>query len=111
MRSRRETLLSLAALTALIISAHASVAYAHALLERSEPAAGTVAPADTAPTQVSLWFSEPVSVEFNSFTILDADNRRVDNFDARVASSDPTRVSSRPQSQRRHEHIPTARRA
>src|ERR1051326_3062660 len=92
MRGVHQALLGIAALIALVATGQASVAYAHALLERSEPTPGSVAAADKTPTQVTLWFSEPVSVAFNSITVLDADNRRVDNVGARVSARDPTRV-------------------
>src|SRR5437763_14950841 len=87
----RQCLLVAAVVALSLTSAGSAVVHAHALLERSEPAAGTVAAADTPPDQISLWFSEPISVTFNGISVLDADNRRVDGLDANVSPIDPTR--------------------
>jgi copper transport protein len=65
-------------------------AAAHALLARSEPAAGVALSA--APSVVRLWFSEPVQVSPSRVAVLDSDNRRVDRLDAHVSDSDPREV-------------------
>lgn len=65
---------------------------AHALLERSEPAAGVVLAVDQAPRSVSLWFTDPVEVSSNAIAILNGDNRRVDRLNARVSAAEPSRV-------------------
>src|SRR5438876_10803163 len=66
-------------------------AQAHALLERSVPAAGTVVPADQPPGGVSLWFSEPVEVAFNGVAV-SSSSGRVDRLNARIAADDPRHV-------------------
>jgi copper transport protein len=90
--ARYRGLFGAAVLAVMVMSAGAEVAQAHALLERSEPGAGTVVGTDSPLRQVSLWFSEPVSVAFNAISVLDADDRRVDGIDAHASSTDPTRV-------------------
>src|ERR1051326_2211355 len=84
--------LAVSVFAAVLMAAVVQTAYAHALLERSEPGAGTVVGADSPPRQISLWFSEPVDVTSNAISVLDADNRRVNSLDARVSSTDPGRV-------------------
>ena len=69
---------------------HASSA--HALLDRSEPAAGAAFAADRAPKRLSLWFTEPVEARFNAVAVLDGNNRRVDHLNAHTAAADPSRV-------------------
>src|SRR6266571_9464029 len=77
-----------------LISVGAQGAYAHSLLERSEPAAGSVLSADSQPGHVSLWFSEPVNVAFNAISVLDVDNRRVDGLDPHMSPTDTTRIDA-----------------
>jgi copper transport protein len=86
--------LGCAALFALVLSAfglQADRTDAHALLERSAPAAGTVIPTDQAPGNVSLWFSEPVEVAFNALAV-SSNSGRVDRLDARIEADDPKHV-------------------
>src|SRR5205823_1602365 len=66
------------AVFALVFSAfgrQANPAEAHALLERSDPGAGTVVTSDQPLTHVSLWFSEPVEVAFNGVEVTDSSHR------------------------------------
>lgn len=67
-------LLFLAAVAALLVGA--GPAAAHAALTGSDPAQGTVV--DTAPTQVSLTFSEKVATTDGSLRVLDPKGKRVD---------------------------------
>jgi methionine-rich copper-binding protein CopC len=68
-------------------------AEAHALLLRSEPAAGVVSPADQPPRAVVLSFSEPVDIAaLSGVSVLDGEGRRVDHLDAHLASDDPRQV-------------------
>ncbi|MET9112828.1 copper resistance protein CopC [Streptomyces longwoodensis] len=73
-RARTLVLLLLAALAALLLGA--GPAAAHAALTGSDPAQGTVV--DTAPTQVSLTFSEKVATTDGSLRVLDPKGKRVD---------------------------------
>ncbi|MEU3546116.1 copper resistance CopC/CopD family protein [Streptomyces longwoodensis] len=73
-RARTLVLLFLAAVAALLVGA--GPAAAHAALTGSDPAQGTVV--DTAPTQVSLTFSEKVATTDGSLRVLDPKGKRVD---------------------------------
>ncbi|MEZ7155975.1 copper resistance protein CopC [Streptomyces sp. MAD19A] len=73
-RVRTMVLLFLVVAGALL--AGAAPASAHAALTGSDPAQGAVV--DTAPTQVSLTFSEPVAVGDDSVRVLDPKGERVD---------------------------------
>src|ERR1051326_4508271 len=66
---------------------------AHALLLRTDPAAGVVGPADQPPAHVSLWFSEAVDVDFNAVVVIDSGGKRVDQFDAHIAGNDPRQIT------------------
>ncbi|WP_431039865.1 copper resistance protein CopC [Streptomyces sp. P9-1] len=76
-RVRTLVLLILAVTGALL--AGAAPASAHAALTGSDPAQGAVV--DTAPSQVSLTFSEPVAVGDDSVRVLDPKGERVDKGD------------------------------
>jgi copper transport protein len=76
----------------LALCAAFSPSHAHALLERSEPSAGAVIAADRSSRRISLWFTEPVQASFNSIAVLDGDNRRVDQLNARTSDEEPSRV-------------------
>jgi copper transport protein len=73
-RARTLVLLFLAAVAALLVGA--GPAAAHAALTGSDPAQGAVV--DTAPTQVSLTFSEKVATTDGSLRVLDPKGKRVD---------------------------------
>jgi copper transport protein len=60
----------------------AGVASAHALLVRSDPAANAVLTAP--PSEVRLWFSEPVTPGLSTAVVVDPSNHEVDNHDAHV---------------------------
>ncbi|WP_244792933.1 copper resistance protein CopC [Streptomyces sp. BJ20] len=76
-RVRTLVLLILAVAGALL--AGAAPASAHAALTGSDPAQGAVV--DTAPSQVSLTFSEPIAVGDDSVRVLDPKGERVDKGD------------------------------
>ncbi|CAL9487137.1 copper resistance CopC/CopD family protein [Streptomyces sp. enrichment culture] len=76
-RVRTLVLLILAVAGALL--AGAAPASAHAALTGSDPAQGAVV--DTAPSQVSLTFSEPIAVSDDSVRVLDPKGERVDKGD------------------------------
>jgi copper transport protein len=76
----------------LALCAAPALCRAHALLERSEPAAGVVIATDHAPRSISLWFTEPVGVSSNAIAVLNGDNGRVDRLNARLSAEEPARV-------------------
>jgi methionine-rich copper-binding protein CopC len=61
---------------------YAATANAHAKLERAEPAAGSSVKA--APTEIRLWFSEPVEAALSRVDVQDAQGRRVDAGKLRI---------------------------
>ncbi|MBI2888202.1 MAG: copper resistance protein CopC [Chloroflexi bacterium] len=75
---------------------------AHAELMRSEPAAGAVLASP--PTQVRLWFSEPIEAEFNALLVVDGAGVRQDLGNGRVAADDVRRLETdlRPLAQGTH---------
>ncbi len=83
----------LAALLAVVglVAGNVPAASAHALLVRSDPAAGDTLSAS--PNGISLWFSEPVEVEPGWVTVTDASGNRQDLGNARVARDDVQQVT------------------
>jgi copper transport protein len=65
-------------------------AAAHALLVRSDPAAGVAL--STAPSVVRLWFSEPIQASPSGIVVLDSAGQRADRLDAHVSEDDPREV-------------------
>lgn len=61
-------------------------AWAHALLDRSAPAAG--ASVQTSPPQVKLWLSDELEPAFSTIRVIDAGGRRVDRNDVHVDAND-----------------------
>jgi methionine-rich copper-binding protein CopC len=68
-----------AALWLLVGLTLAGPASAHAHLERSLPRVG--ATALPAPSEVSLWFNEPLEAAFSAIQVFDANGKRVDSDD------------------------------
>src|SRR5713226_8041479 len=64
-----------------------ATAFAHANLERAEPAPGTQL--DQAPRQLQLFFSEAVDSSFSRVQLLNAQRDGVDRGDSHVAPNDP----------------------
>src|SRR5438477_4172343 len=62
-------------------------AFAHANLERAEPASGTQL--DQPPRQLQLFFSEAVDSSFSRVQLLNAQRDVVDRGDSHVAPNDP----------------------
>jgi copper transport protein len=73
--ARRSIALALLALVALFLLP-AAPAYAHAVLLRSSPAAGTIVP--EAPAEVTLVFSEPITPVVDKIRIVGPDGKRAD---------------------------------
>lgn len=76
-------------LVALLLAAIAlpAVAYAHANLERADPAPGSQL--DQSPKQIQLFFSEAVDGSFSRVEVLNAQHEGVDRRDSHVASNEP----------------------
>src|SRR5258708_38104340 len=64
-----------------------ATAFAHANLERAEPASGTQL--DQPPRQLQLFFSEAVDSSFSRVQLLNAQRHAVDRGDSHVAPNDP----------------------
>ena len=67
-----------------------AIASAHAILLRSDPAKDSVL--SIAPKQVRMWFSEALNPAFSTAVVVNGENKRVDNRDAHVSSSDQTEM-------------------
>ena len=70
-------------LVAVLALASAGTAFAHGDLATPNPAAG--ATVKTAPTEVSITFTEEVEPKFSSIEVLDAQGQRVDEGEAHTA--------------------------
>lgn len=62
-----------------------TAANAHAMLERAEPAVGGTVNAP--PTEVKLWFTEPLEPAFSTVQVFDQQGQRVDQQDAQPQPS------------------------
>jgi copper transport protein len=93
-RHRRAGALAALTLTALLalIGVGASPAWAHAILERATPAGGTAGA--TAPTSVTLGFSESVRSDSTSIRVIDERGHRVDTGGAHGGPT-PSQVTTR----------------
>ncbi|MBM3948255.1 MAG: c-type cytochrome [SAR202 cluster bacterium] len=67
------------------------LASAHANVARAEPPANSVLA--TAPTTVTIWFTEPVEPSFSSIRVLDSVGAQMDNGDSAVVADDPAALS------------------
>jgi copper resistance protein C len=72
----------------LLLAAAVTAARAHAFLDHASPAVGSSVP--TAPTMVSIWFTQELEPAFSTIEVHDQSGNRVDNGNASVDSSDPT---------------------
>lgn len=82
--------LSLIFLLATLLLIPVKTAAAHANIDRSLPAADAVL--DQPPTEVTIWFTEPVEEEFSEIMVFAADRTRVDNGDSHLLADDPMAV-------------------
>ncbi len=71
----------------LLLLAAATGAGAHAFLDRAEPRVG--GKVHTAPTQVTLWFTERLEPAYSRVKVVDAAGRQVDKADGAVDAADP----------------------
>ncbi|MFQ5613431.1 MAG: tetratricopeptide repeat protein [Anaerolineae bacterium] len=67
------------------------VVLAHANVVRSEPAENAVL--DEPPSEVVIWFTEPLEPQFGRIEVLDSEGKRVDKGDSAVTSQDPAVMS------------------
>src|SRR5690242_7825104 len=67
-----------------------SIASAHAILLRSDPAKDAVL--SIAPKQVRMWFSEALNPAFSTAVVVNAQNKRVDKRGAHVSPNDQTEM-------------------
>jgi len=67
-----------------------AIASAHAILLRSDPAKDSVL--SIAPKQVRMWYSEALNPAFSTAVVVNGENKRVDNRDAHISSSDQTEM-------------------
>ena len=72
---------------ALVLSRPES-ASAHANLADADPAPNSVL--DTAPSKITIWFTEPLELSFSAIEVLDSEGSRVDNDDSAVDPANPT---------------------
>jgi methionine-rich copper-binding protein CopC len=76
------------ALVSLILSA--APVMAHSAFVRSEPKAGeTLKPA---PSEIRVWFAEPIKVGLSTFEVRDAAGKQVDQRDLRADAKEPALV-------------------
>lgn len=84
---------SLAGIIPLLLLLMTGEANAHAMLDHAEPRVGnTVA---SAPSEVTLWFTQKLEAAFSTITVTNAAGKRVDFGKTRV-SGDQMSVSLRP---------------
>lgn len=84
--------------TLLLVTLAAPAVWAHAKLDRAEPAPNAVV--GSAPSTVKLWFTQELQTQGSTVEVVDAQGQRVDLGDAKVDLFDPDRklmvVSLRP---------------
>ena len=83
----RRMLLIATPLAICLILLFPTVASAHAILLRSDPAKDAIL--NAAPQQVRMWFSEDLNPVLSTAVVVNATNQRVDNRDAHVSANDP----------------------
>lgn len=70
------------------------VASAHALLARSDPAAGAILDYGKAPAQLRLWFTEEINPALTKAIVVDHNNKEVDLQNSHVNASDPRELDT-----------------
>ena len=85
MRNIRTVVVTLA-----ILLVGATVAGAHAFLERADPRVGSTVRAS--PVQVRLWFTERLEPAFSSVQVVNESGQRVDRGDSQVDPSAPKQL-------------------
>ncbi|MDE2821890.1 MAG: copper resistance protein CopC [Chloroflexota bacterium] len=79
---------ALALVFVVLILSRPESASAHANLADADPAPNSVL--DSAPSKVTIWFTEPLEPSFSAIEVLNSEGGRVDNDDSAVDPSDPT---------------------
>ena len=65
----------------------APATFAHAFLDRAQPAVGSTI--HQSPAEVRIWFTEAVESVFSTIAVLDAQGQHVEDGKAKVDPSDP----------------------
>jgi|SRR5580692_5793615 methionine-rich copper-binding protein CopC len=73
------------AIAALLSLFGAGAAEAHASLDHAEPGAGTTV--QTAPPEITLWFTESLEPAFSTVEVRDADGAKVDQGKAQTSAA------------------------
>ena len=73
-----------------LLFAGASIAEAHAFLERADPRVGSTV--RTSPNQVRLWFTEQLEPAFSSVQVVSESGQRVDKGDPQVDPAAPKQL-------------------
>ena len=89
-RARVGRILAVSILAAISVGLLSNPAYAHAVLDRSDPVAGAVLSGD--PTIIRLWFTEDISPAFSSAKLVDAHGRIVGGASLIPDSADPRQI-------------------
>jgi len=76
----------------MFIGLGSSSALAHAFLDHSLPAVGSIL--HESPHEIRLWFTERLEPAFSKVRVLDKAGNRVDAGDSHVDSADPTIVAT-----------------
>ena len=82
---------ALSLVLSILILSRPESASAHANLADADPAPNSVL--ESAPSKITIWFTEPLEPSFSSIEALDSQGRRVDNDDSAVDSANPTVMS------------------
>lgn len=90
MRSLRRALLISVPLALLAMLLLPTIASAHAILLRSNPSSDALLASP--PQRVQMWFTEALNPVFSTAVVVNAENKRVDNRDARVSPGDQTEM-------------------
>ncbi len=85
---RRSLVIIVLLVTALLIN---NLVLAHANLVRSEPPPNSVLA--TSPSEIRMWFSEPLEPTFSKINIRDKDGNILNTPEAQIDRSDPTQMS------------------
>lgn len=67
-----------------------SSSWAHSTLVRSEPASGAIL--TQSPTEIRIWFNEPIKVGLSEITVRGRDGKQVDRGQAQVDEKEQTLV-------------------
>ena len=79
---------ALALVFVVLILSRPESASAHANLADADPAPNSVL--ETAPSKVTIWFTEPLEPSFSTIEVLNSEGSRVDIDDSAVDPNDPT---------------------